>query len=90
MSSIEARLAALEVKVEALDERAAERSAVEAKILEAARQWGRLTKLGYYLETMNGRRYRERPGGEELASLLRLFERHIRHFSEELVTLETT
>lgn len=90
MNSPEERMAALEAKVESIDRRASERSDVEKKLLEAARQWARLTKLGHYVENQSDRPYRERPRGEALASLIRMFEIHIRYYSEELIILETT
>jgi hypothetical protein len=44
------RLRELEFRVEALEKKAEDRGRVENELLEAARQWARLNKLGYFLD----------------------------------------
>jgi hypothetical protein len=78
------RLRELEFRVEALEKKAKERERVENEILENARQWARLNKLGYFLDE-KGERILTHDKDLEESFLLK-----IRHLSGALLRIETS
>jgi hypothetical protein len=75
----------LEKRIEALEQKPARVLRVEEELIEAARQWARCTKLGYYEE--NG--FCMRPNVRDLEELAKIFESKMRDCAASLLRMET-
>lgn len=84
LSSIEKRLADLERKREHIDR-------VERNLLEAARQWARLTKLGYMMErASNGEPCRSQMSQRDADDLAEVFLATMLREAANLLRAETS
>jgi hypothetical protein len=84
------RIAALEAKIADLVRVRSRVTHVEDQLLDAARQYARLTKLGYYMDRSEGREIQMKPYAQDGQRLADHFLREMQRLAEEILCAETS
>ena len=84
------RIAAIETRLAAIEKQARGVDYVERELLDAARQYARLTKLGYYTEQRGDETVRVMLCSDDAKSMARHYEGKMQYLAVDLLRAETS